>query len=170
MLTAFIIYLAVVLGIGLYVVRYTKTHKDYYIGGEKLPGWALALSERSTDMSAWLMLSVPALAYTLGVSALWVPFGCFIGSVIQWVFYSRRLREAREKYDAVTVVDYLAKKHSGGEQAIRIIGAIICFVFFIAYVSAQFAGGGKILARTFNLPVLPGMIITAIVVIGYCMA
>lgn len=170
MLTAFIIYLSVVLGIGLFVVRYTKTHKDYYIGGEKLPGWALALSERSTDMSAWLMLSVPALAYTLGVSALWVPFGCFIGSVIQWVFYSRRLREAREKYDAVTVVDYLAKKHSEGEKAIRIIGAVICFVFFIAYVSAQFAGGGKILARTFNVPVLPGMIITAIVVIGYCMA
>jgi sodium/proline symporter len=170
MLTAFIIYLAVVLLVGLYVIRYTKTHKDYYIGGEKLPGWALALSERSTDMSAWLMLSVPALAYTLGVSALWVPFGCFIGSMIQWVFYSRRLREAREKYDAVTVVDYLAKKHSTGEKAIRIIGAIICLVFFIAYVSAQFAGGGKILARTFNIPVMPGMIITAIVVIGYCMA
>ncbi len=170
MLTAFIIYLAVVLGIGLYVVRYTKTHKDYYIGGEKLPGWALALSERSTDMSAWLMLSVPALAYTLGVSALWVPFGCFIGSVIQWVFYSKKLREAREKYDAVTVVDYLSKKHVEGQKPIRIIGAIICFVFFIAYVSAQFAGGGKILARTFNIPVIPGMIITAIVVIVYCMA
>jgi sodium/proline symporter len=170
MLIAFIIYLVVVIGIGLFVIRYTKTDKDYYIGGGKLPGWALALSERSTDMSAWLMLSVPALAYTLGVSALWVPLGCFIGSVIQWVFYSRRLREAREKYDAVTVVDYLAKKHSEGEKAIRVIGAIICFVFFIAYVSAQFAGGGKILARTFNIPVMPGMVITAIIVIGYCMA
>lgn len=170
MLTAFIIYLVVVLGIGIFVARYTKTDKDYYIGGGKLPGWALALSERSTDMSAWLMLSVPALAYTLGVSALWVPLGCFIGSVIQWVFYSRRLREEREKYDAVTVVDYLSKKHIEGEKAIRVIGAIICFVFFIAYVSAQFAGGGKILARTFNIPVMPGMIITAVIVIAYCMA
>jgi len=167
---AFLIYLVVVLGIGFWVARYIRTHKDYYIGGKKLPGWALALSERSTDMSAWLMLSVPALAYTLGVSALWVPFGCFLGSIIQWVFYSKRLREERDKYDAITVVDYLAKKHIDGAKTIRIIGAVICFVFFTAYVSAQFAGGGKILARTFNIPMMTGMVTAAVIVIVYCIA
>jgi len=169
-LVALVLYLTIILGIGFLASIKIKTHKDYYIGGKKLPGWALALSERSTDMSAWLIISVPALAYTMGVSALWIPVGCYIGSIIQWVFYSKKLREEREKYDAVTAVDYLAKKHPDGATGIRILGAIVCFMFFIFYVAAQFAGGGKILGETFGVSMVWGIVITAIIIIVYCIA
>jgi sodium/proline symporter len=169
-LGALVLYLIVILGIGFWASVKIKNHKDYYMGGKKLPGWALAFSERSTDMSAWLVISVPALAYTMGVSALWIPVGCYIGSIIQWIFYSKKLREERDRYDAITAVDYLAKKHSDGATVIRILGAVVCFMFFIFYVAAQFAGGGKVLGETFGFPMVWGMVITAIIIIVYCIA
>ena len=167
---ALVLYLVIILGIGFWASIKIKNHKDYYIGGKKLPGWALALSERSTDMSAWLIIGVPALAYRMGVSALWIPVGCYLGSIIQWIFYSKKLREERDEYDAITAVDYLAKKHPHGAVGIRILGAITCFLFYIFYVSAQFAAGGTILNQTFGVSMLAGMAITAVVIIVYCMA
>ena len=162
-------YLSVLLAVGFFSSRAIKTHEDYYMGGKKIPGWALALSERSTDMSAWLIISVPALSYLYGTSALWVPLGCYIGSMIQWVFYSKRFMEEQEKYGAVTAVDYLAKKHPGGAVGIRVLGAATCFLFYIFYVSAQFAGGGRVMG-VFGVSFTVGMVAAAIIIIGYCMA
>ena len=66
---ALIVYLMLVLFIGFWASRKTRTEEDFYLGGKKLPGWALALSERSTDMSAWLLPGAPGLAYATGLSA-----------------------------------------------------------------------------------------------------
>ncbi|MDY6985579.1 MAG: sodium/proline symporter [Candidatus Thermoplasmatota archaeon] len=160
-----VVYLVALLAIGFLSSRRISDRSDYFLGGKKLPGWALALSERSTDMSAWLIISVPALAYTMGLEAIWVPVGCYIGSVIQWVFYSKKLREEQEKYGAITAVDYLAKKHRS--KAVRALGAVTCLIFYTIYTASQFAGAGKILRQTFGLPIIYGMIIAAAVIIIY---
>ena len=159
-------YLAAILAISFILARRVSGRKDYFIGGGKLPGWALALAERSTDMSAWLIISVPALAYTLGLEAIWVPVGCYIGSIIQWIFYSGRLREEQEKYGAVTAVDYLAKKHRS--RVVRLLGAMTCLIFYSIYTAAQFAGAGKVLRQVFGLPLVYGMVISALIIIVYC--
>jgi len=161
-------YLAAILTISITLARRVANKKDYYIGGGKLPGWALALAERSTDMSAWLIISVPALAYTLGLEAIWVPVGCYIGSIIQWIFYSRRLREEQERYEAVTTVEYLAKKYRS--NAVRLLGALTCLIFYSIYTAAQFAGAGKVMRQVFGTPLLYGVIVSALVIIAYCVA
>jgi sodium/proline symporter len=43
-------------------------------------------------------------------------------------------------------------------------------LFFIFYVSSQFAAGGKILKEAFDVPLLSGMGIVANIIIVYCMA
>jgi len=168
LIAPFVGYLAVLLVIGFLSSKRISDRRDYFIGGKKLPGWALALSERSTDMSAWLIISVPGLAYTLGLEAIWVPVGCYIGSIIQWVFYSKKFREEQEKYDAVTAVDYLAKKHNS--RFVRMLGAITCLIFYTIYTASQFAGSGKIMRQTFGLPIVSGMVISAIVILTYAVA
>jgi len=161
-------YLAALIAIGFLSSRRISDRSDYFIGGKKLPGWALALSERSTDMSAWLIISVPALAYTIGLEALWIPVGCYIGSIIQWIFYSKKFREEQEKYGAITAVDYLAKKHRS--NYVRALGGLTCLIFYTIYTASQFAGAGKILRQTFGLPIVYGMIISAIIIIIYSVA
>jgi Na+/proline symporter len=153
---ALVLYLVIILGIGFWASIKIKSHRDYYIGGKKLPGWALALSERSTDMSAWLVIGVPALAYRMGVSALWIPVGCYLGSIIQWIFYSKKLREERDEYDAVTAVDYLAKKHPDGAVGIRILGAITCFYFTYSMFQLSLLLAEQSLTRPSASPCLQG--------------
>jgi len=169
-IVALIGYMFAVLGIGYWSAKKVKSEADYYIGGNKLPGFALALSERSTDMSGWLLIGMPGLAWAVGLSAVWVLVGTAGGAIFQWVVYSRWFMVERSKTGAITPNDYLAKKFPGGADTIRILGSLTVFLFFVAYVGSQFKAGGKVLYQSFGIEPVFGIFIVAVVVIGYSMA
>lgn len=169
-LIALVGYLAIVLGIGYWSSRKVENEEDYFIGGYKVPGFALALSERSTDMSGWLLIGMPGLAWAAGLSAIWILLGTAGGAVFQWVLYSRKFMKEKRRTGAVTPNDYIANKFPGGAKAIRSIGAIIVFIFYIAYVGSQFQAGGKVLDQTFGINPQTGVLIVAAIVIVYALA
>jgi len=140
---AIILYLLTSIIIGFWVARYVKSEEDYYIGGRKLPSVAIALSERSTDMSAWLLVGMPGLAWELGLSSIWILVGTAGGALFQWLVYSHKFIDETKKYGAITPNDYIAKRFPEAADSIRVLGAISILIFFISYIGSQFEGGGK---------------------------
>ena len=168
MLYVFILYLAATMGIAWWYSRGKKTSADFVLGGKKFSGTALALSERATGESAWLLLGLTGLAYSDGISAIWVALGCVIGILFIWIVMSGRLRAETERTGAMTVSSLLAKKFPGAEKPIGMISALIVVFFFLFYVAAQFSGSGKVLYKTFGLDPFWGVIIGSVVVVVYC--
>jgi sodium/proline symporter len=167
---ALVLYLSITIIIGFWVARYVKSEEDYYIGGKKLPPIAIALSERSTDMSAWLLVGMPGLAWELGLSSIWILVGTAGGAIFQWLIYSHKFIEETQKTGAITPNDYIARKFPEAADAIRVLGSISIFIFFISYIGSQFEGGGKILEQTFGINSIVSTLVIAFIIILYSFA
>lgn len=163
----FIVYLCVILGVGFYFARKKMSQADFHLGGKKIPGWALALSERATGESAWCLLGLTGFAFSAGLSSVWIAIGCVAGIIVSWLWLAREFRRERDKYDTLTLPDYFATKYARQGTFIRWFSSLIIIFFFVLYVAAQFSGGGKTLNITFGLPVTVGIILSAVVVMLY---
>jgi len=160
-------YLMLLIGWGIYQGRKVKTDADYSIAGRKLPGWAAALSERATGESSWCLLGLPGAAYATGLTEIWTAIGCAVGIITAWALLAWRLRNEAEKFNVTTFSDYIAKRHGDLGQSIRIVASVIIVFFFFFYVGAQFIGGGKTLHTLFKIDPVPGMFLTALIIIPY---
>ena len=70
-LTGFIIYLVAMLAIGVAVSGRNKTQQDYFLGGRRLGAWVIALSERASGESAWLLLGLSGAVLSVGLGEIW---------------------------------------------------------------------------------------------------
>ncbi|MBU2574463.1 MAG: sodium/proline symporter [Elusimicrobia bacterium] len=165
----FAVYMLALAGITIYTAKKSKDSSDFILGGKQLPGVALALSERATGESAWLLLGLTGEAYLLGLQALWIALGCVIGIIFIWFVMGERLQAERERTGALTISSLLANKFPGAEKVIGTLSASIIVFFFLFYVEAQFYGGGKVLYDTFGLDPLWGVVIGSLIVVIYCM-
>lgn len=168
-LLGFIFYLVVILVVGFITYSINKSHKDFFIAGRKLNPWVIAISERASGESAWLLLGLPGAAFAAGLMEFWTALGCVSGIIFYWFFIARALREETERMEAITLPTYLSARFSKGQPAIRVLATFIIIFFFIFYLSAQFNGAGKILNVTFGLNQITGMVIGALVIIFYTM-
>ncbi len=166
-LIGFILYLVVVLVVGFVTVRLTKTLADFLIAGRKLGPWVVAISERASGESAWLLIGLPGLAWASGFSALWPAIGCTFGILFAWVFVARRLRIMSEKLGAITLPDFLEAMLGDHSKIIRVVSTLVILLFFTMYVAAQFIGAGKVLNVSFGISQTWGMIIGGVIIIIY---
>lgn len=169
MLVVFIVYLVATLGIAWWFSRGSRTNAEYVLGGKRFSGTALALSERATGESAWLLLGLTGHAFAEGISAIWVALGCVTGILFIWSVMAGRLRSETEKHGVMTVSGLIAKRFPGSERTISLLSSLIIVFFFLFYIAAQFSGSGKVLQKTFGLDPLWGVIISSVVVTAYCM-
>jgi len=169
-LAEMLIYCLGMLIVGYYFVRREMTQSDYLLGGHKLPGWALALSERATGESAWLLLGATGFAFSTGLSSIWVFIGIPIGIIVAWIFLAKRFMKETQKTGVLTIPDYLAVRFGKHAKTIRWLSALLIIYFFMFYLGAQFAGAGKTLSSTFGMSVTAGILLCAAVVVIYsCM-
>jgi len=168
MLAVFILYLAVTMFIAWWYSRGSRTNEEFVLGGKRFSGTALALSERATGESAWLLLGLTGHAFAEGLSSIWVALGCVLGIIFIWLVMAGRLRSETEKTGAMTIPGLLGRKFPESQRAISMISSLIIIFFFLFYIAAQFAGSGKVLEKTFGLDPLWGIIIGSVVVTVYC--
>ena len=167
MIIVFVFYFALTLLLGLWEARKTKSQSDFVLGGKRLPGWMLALSERATGESAWLLLGLTGFIYATGLSGIWTGIGCLLGISTAWIVLARKFRSEAETYKAMTMPEYFAAKFSAKASAIRLLSTGIIVFFFVFYVGAQFAGAGKTIQQTFGINPFWGMVVSAVVILGY---
>lgn len=167
MIAIFAGYLVATVLLGLWQATRTRSQADFVLGGSKLPGWMLALSERATGESAWLLLGLTGFVFANGLSAIWIGVGCLAGISTAWIVLARKFRSEAARYRALTMPEYFAAKFPGKAEAIRGISTLIIVFFFVFYVGAQFAGAGKTLHVTFGLDPVWGQVIAAVAILTY---
>lgn len=169
MLTVFVLYLVLTIFIAWWYSRGGKTTEGFVLGQKKFGGTALALSERATGESAWLLLGLTGHAYAEGISTIWVAVGCITGILFIWFVMAGRLQKKTEETGAMTISGLIARSFPGSEKRIGLMSAAIVVLFFLFYIAAQFSGSGKVLHKTFGLDPFWGIIIGSVVVTVYCM-
>ena len=85
-LIAIIVYMVGVVGIGVYFAKKNSTTNDFYLGGRKLGPLVTAMSAEASDMSSWLLMGLPGVAYVTGVcDAFWTAAGLAVGTYVNWL-------------------------------------------------------------------------------------
>lgn len=162
----FILYFIVIIAIAYMASRTKMSHSVFLLGGKQLPGWALAFSERATGESAWLLLGFTGFVFVTGLSGIWVAIGIATGIIFAWLVLARRFREEADKYNVLTLPDYLAIKFQAKANIIRWLISILIASFFMFYVGAQLAGAGKLFLTTFHMNETTGIIIATAVIMA----
>jgi len=161
------LYLIVLLGIGALASRRMKDVKDYFAGGKSLGFWAVAFSSRATGESAWLLLGLTGLGATMGARAFWVVLGEVLGVMGAWLLMSRRFKRLTDRYDAITVPDYLEARFRDDGKRIRVVAAGALVIFVTIYVSAQIDATGTAFETFLGVEYLTGALVGFGVVMVY---
>ena len=136
-------YLLVLLAIGVWGGRESGDLKGYYVAGKKLPAWVIAFSSNATGESAWLLLGLTGMGYAIGAHAFWIIMGEVLGVAAAWIWVARPFKEYTDRYDAITVPDYLTERFRDTRHVFRWISAVIVLSMVMAYVAAQLTASGK---------------------------
>ena len=173
-LIAFLLYLAVMLGIGFYFTNKSKKMSDYFLAGRSLGSWVTAMSAQASDMSGWLLMGLPGAAYASGVGNYWIAIGLAVGTILNWAFVAKPLRRFTEKAgDSITIPQYLQNRFKADSPVVRLVCALVIFVFFLVYTTSAFVSGGKLFQVVFNIPsdnelyTKVAVVISALIIITY---
>ena len=168
-LIAMIIYMLVVVAIGVFFAkRANKNAESYFLGGRSLGPWVAAFSAEASDMSGWLLMGLPGLAYWTGLAdAGWTAIGLFVGTYLNWLIVSKRLRRYSVHLDAITLPGFFSKRFHESRKIILTIASLFIIVFFIVYAGQCLASCGKLFMNLFGLGYHEMMIIAAIFVLFY---
>lgn len=164
-----VFYLGAMLVIGFIYSRKNKTSDDFYLGGRKLGPFVTAMSAEASDMSSWLLMGLPGLAYLTGIAdAGWTAIGLAIGTYVNWLIVAKKLRNySSVAGNAITVPDYFKKRYHDNSNLLLLFSAILIIVFFIPYTASGFAACGKLFASLLGVNYTTAMIVSAIVIIAY---
>lgn len=168
-LLAMSLYLIVVIGIGFfYKERANKNSDNYFIGGRSLGPWVAAMSAEASDMSGWLLMGLPGVAYWFGLSdAFWTAIGLAVGTYINWLVVAKRLRRYSTVTNSITIPEFFSKRFKEDKKVILMISAVFILVFFAVYAASCFVTFGKLFSTLFDLKYQYVMILGAIIVILY---
>ena len=166
-LVTFIIYFILLLGIGFYFYRRNVSIEDYLLGGRGMGAWVTALSAQASDMSGWLLMGLPGAIYLAGITNVWIPVGLFLGTVLNWMLVSGRLRIYTQKTNTITLPCFFEQRFGDPTGLLRVVSAIIIMIFFTIYASAQLIAAGKLFESTFGLQYRLAVIIGAGIIIIY---
>ena len=162
-----VLYLLILLGIGWWGGRESDSMKGYYVAGKQLPSWVIAFSSNATGESAWLLLGLTGMGYAIGVHAFWVIMGEVLGVACAWVFVARPFKAFTDRYDSITVPDYLTDRFRDTSHAFRWIGLVVVLSMVTAYTAAQLTASGKAFDSFLGTGYEAGVWIGAAVVLYY---
>jgi sodium/proline symporter len=146
-------YLLAMIVIGLWYARRSNSNpEEYFLGKRGLGPWVAAMSAEASDMSGWLLMGLPGVAYFTGVGeAFWTALGLFIGTWVNWAIVAKRLRTYSQVADnAITLPDFFSKRFHDKRRVLTAIAALIIIIFFSIYASSQFVAFGKLFGYVFG--------------------
>ncbi|MGI9179294.1 MAG: sodium:solute symporter family transporter, partial [Longimicrobiaceae bacterium] len=162
-----VVYLLVLLVLGMWAGRESNDVAGYYVAGKKLPSWVIAFSSNATGESAWLLLGLTGMGYLVGIHAFWVVLGEVLGVTLAWVFVARPFKEYTDRFDSITVPDFLEDRFRDTRQVIRRLSAVIIFSMVAVYTAAQLTASGKAFQAFLGLNYETGVLIGTAVVLYY---
>ncbi len=169
-LIAMIVYMAIVVIIGVtFSKRANKNSENYFLGGRSLGPWVTAMSAEASDMSGWLLMGLPGVAYWCGLAdAAWTAIGLAIGTYFNWLIVSKRLRRYSVRANnSITLPEFFSNRFREKNKVIMTLAAAFILIFFTVYAASCFVTCGKLFASLFGAPYVAMMIVGAIFVLAY---
>ena len=166
---AIIIYLLMMILIGINYSKKNSNVSDFYLGGRKLGPLVTAMSAEASDMSSWLLMGLPGVAYLSGIAdASWTAIGLAVGTYINWLVVAKRIRLYSQATGSFTLPDFFSKRYGDDKDLLTCVSAIIIVIFFIPYTASGFAACGKLFGTLFGTNYQLAMILSAIIIVIYC--
>lgn len=164
-----VVYLAIMIGIGFFFGKKGENSAEgFYLGGRKLGPLVAAMSAEASDMSSYLLMGLPGLAYIAGFSEVsWTAIGLGVGTYLNWLFVAKRLRRYSNNLGAFTVPDFFSKRYHDRRNVISLIAAIVIIIFFVPYTASGFKAVGTLFNSLFGVDYHVAMIIGAVIIVGY---
>jgi sodium/proline symporter len=164
----FLVYVAAMIGTGVWAYARTHTFADFALGGRRLSALVAALSAGASDMSGWLFVALPGAVYAAGLGASWIAIGLVVGTYLNWLFVAPRLRTYTERAgNAVSLSAYLEERFEDRTRVLRMASAAVTLVFFTVYVASGLVAGGLLFESVFDLRFGLGVTLTALVIVIY---
>ena len=169
-LIMFVLYILLMLGIGIYFFTKSKStgEKDYFLGGRQMGAWVSGLSAGASDMSAWVLMGLPASVYAAGLGKTWIAIGLFIGYALSWILVAPRLRSFSVVCgDSITIPQYLTNRFLSKNRSLQVISAVIFLVAYTVYAASSIKACGTLFHTVLGVDPRPAMYFAAIIIIGY---
>ena len=169
---AILVYFIVVLTIGfIYAKRSNSSTSEYFLGGRKVGPWFTALSAEASDMSGYLLMGMPGLAYWCGASDVgWTAIGLAIGTYLNWLLVAKRLRKySVVANDSITLPGFYSNRFHDSKNIIATVAAVIILIFFCVYCGSCFVTCGKLFNSLFGWDYSVMMVFGALIVFLYTM-
>ena len=166
----FVAYFVFMLGIGLYFFLKSKNagEKDYFLGGRNMGAWVSALSAGASDMSAWVLMGLPASIYAFGMGQTWIAIGLGIGYALSWIFVAPRLRRfSIAANDSITIPQYLTNRFLSAHKSLQILCAMIFLVAYTIYAASSIKACGTLFNTVMNLNATAAMYLAVFIIIAY---
>ena len=167
-LISIVLYLAFMVGVGVWYTKRNNSADDFYLGGRKLGPYATAMSAEASDMSSWLLMGLPGLAFFNGLAdPFWTAVGLAVGTWFNWLLVAKPLRYYSAEISAITVPEFFSKRFGDKKRLLQGLAAVVIIVFFVPYTASGFAACGKLFSSLFGWDYMACMIVSAIVIVGY---
>jgi len=167
-LTTLIVYKVVLILIGFWAQRRVNSEQDFFLAGRQLGPWVAAISYAASAASAWTLLGMSGLAYSIGFSALWVALGAVLGCAASWFVLAPRIMRKGEQQSLLSATELIAGNTQGTERnrLIALVSLIILFCF-VVYIASQFQGAGNTFASTFHLDASQSILLGGSIILVY---
>ena len=163
-------YLALMICIGYYFNKKggSGSASEFYLGGRKLGPLVAAMSAEASDMSSWLLMGLPGVAYLSGIAdAGWTAIGLGVGTYFNWLIVAKRLRRYSIKCNAITIPNFFSRRYHDEKNVLMCIAAVVILIFFIPYTASGFKAIGTLFNSLFGVDYHVAMIVGALVIVGY---
>ena len=166
---AIVAYMVIIVAVGIGFAKKNKNADDFYLGGRKLGPLVTAMSAEASDMSSWLLMGLPGVAYISGIAdAGWTAIGLAIGTYLNWLIVAKRLRcYSVIANNSITIPEFFKNRYREEKNILLIISALVILIFFVPYTASGFAACGKLFNTLFGINYMTAMIISAAVIVCY---
>ena len=127
----------------------SKTLDGFLIGGRNIGAWVTAFAYGTTYFSAVVFVGYAGQhGWNIGLGSVWIGIGnAVLGCLISWLLFANRTRKMTKKLNARTMPDYFEKRYAS--KGMKVLAAIIIFVFLVPYSAAVYKGLGSLFSSVF---------------------
>ncbi|MDR1094777.1 MAG: sodium/proline symporter PutP [Spirochaetaceae bacterium] len=169
MIVAFTLYLVGMVFIGLKESKKMASSEDFFLGSRSTGPWITALSAEASDMSGWLLMGLPGVAYLGGMKeAFWTAFGLTVGTYLNWFFVAKRLRKYTiHAGNAITIPEFFTNRFKDKSHFISLVSVIFIIFFFTIYTASGFVACGKLFNSVFGMNYTVALLLGAAIILVY---
>lgn len=150
-LVLLLVFLVVMVAVGVWGMKKTSTMNDFFLGGRTLGPWMSAFAYGTTYFSAVIFIGFAGKqGWQFGLNALWIGIGnAILGAMLAWFLLGKRTRRMTQKLEVMTMPEFLEARY--GSAHIKMIAAVLIFIFLLPYSASVFKGLGHLFESTFGI-------------------